>query len=162
MGREVSAEAPISREHIRHYAPMTRVTTGAAFAVSVFLLMGCGGGSSSSAASTGASSSAVESPGQGGLCQSHQPPQAAGLKVALSTGAVPASLVVQEIEQHGGDPSPWNQVPPDHLVENCVYTSSGALALPGSSDCSVDVYLDADGRVSNADTVAGASCPAAN
>ena len=36
---------------------------------------------------------------------------------------------------------------PDHPVARCVYTRSGALAMPSDEGCSLAVYLDADGRV---------------
>jgi hypothetical protein len=67
--------------------------------------------------------------------------------VALSSGPAPASLVVQLIEQQAGDPGIWKQVAPDHPVARCIYTGSGALAMPSDEGCTVDVYLDADGRV---------------
>jgi hypothetical protein len=129
-------------------------------------LSACGDGSSGTTASA-RSASATEpqtSSSETELCHNHQPSQASGLKVALSTGALPASLVVQEIERQHGDPGPWKQVSPDHLVERCVYTPSGALAMPSDGGCSVDVYLDADGRVTvNAGVASGgAVCTGAN
>ena len=55
-----------------------------------------------------------------------------------------------EIRSRGSNPQPWQQLPPDHSVERCIYNASGILAIPDASgntaDCTFDYYVDADGR----------------